>query len=961
MKNLLIISFSFFCLNAYATNYYFANSGDDNNAGTSSGSPWLTLSKFNSVFASKSPGDNFLFNRGDIFYGSMIISRSGSAGLPMTIGTYGTGANPVITGFVSIVPWTNLGSNIWESTFAISTLNSCNMVVINGVNTPMGRFPNTGYLTYQSSTTTTKISSSLNSAVTNWTGAQLVVRLTNWLTDRDTITAHSGGTITHTYHSAAGAGANGFGLFIQNDVRTLDAQNEWYYNPSTQKLRMYSTTMPTNVQISTIDTLLNSTARDYFTIDGIDFTGSNKITLCIPGSQNVTIQNCHFDYTGYDMLWGAQNFGGAGAPGLVFQNNTVNHTNNNAITLAGEFTNPYVGHNTFLNTGCQAGMGGYGYDQSFGTDEVLQMRGDNSIIEYNTIIGVGYIGINTLANRDSIRFNLIKHIDSVKMDGGAIYSWNGNPGATTKTGNAIYNNIIDSSNGLSAIAGTPGATPLVHGIYLDANSRYWNVYNNTIANQGSAGIYNYSGSSHNNYHNNTCFNNGVTQILITNQFANGFSVISDTVQNNIFFAKTATELTGKFTTRDALSAFTDSMGVFTNNIYARPIDDNLTILTISNGSVGANDNLATWQTVSRNDVGSVKCPKNLTDTNNIRLYYNPTSATKTSALDAKYIDVKNVAYNGGTLTLPPFTSVVLINNGALAVTNTSPVANANVDQNITLPVSSVTLSGAGTDADGSIASYLWTKISGPGTGTITNPSLASTTFTGLSAGTYLLQLTVTDNLGATATDNMQIVVNPANILPVVNAGSNVTITLPTSSASLTASASDADGTIVSYAWSKISGPSCTITSPAAASTSITGITTAGIYTFQVLATDNSGGTATSTVLVTVNIAANILPVSNAGNDVSITLPINTVSLAGSGTDADGTIASYLWTQVSGASSTITSPTTASTSITGLLTAGTYVFQLRVTDNSGATAIDNIIVTVVATPVIIVRRHRHVFF
>jgi hypothetical protein len=72
------------------------------------------------------------------------------------------------------------------------------------------------------------------------------------------------------------------------------------------------------------------------------------------------------------------------------------------------------------------------------------------------------------------------------------------------------------------------------------------------------------------------------------------------------------------------------------------------------------------------------------------------------------------------------------------------------------------LSGSGTDTDGTISSYSWTKISG-GTATITSPTSASTTITGLVAGTYVFQLQVTDNNGATATDTVQITVNAASI------------------------------------------------------------------------------------------------------------------------------------------------------------------------------------------------------
>src|SRR5450759_4345367 len=150
MKTLFLLPFIIFGLTANATNYYFSVTGNDANNGTSTSTPWQTLAKFNLVFSSRSPGDSLLFKRGDTFYGSLTISRSGSSGSPITIGAYGTGSKPVITGFTTVSAWTNLGSNIWESTSAVSTLSTCNIVLINGANTPMGRYPNTGFLPYQS-------------------------------------------------------------------------------------------------------------------------------------------------------------------------------------------------------------------------------------------------------------------------------------------------------------------------------------------------------------------------------------------------------------------------------------------------------------------------------------------------------------------------------------------------------------------------------------------------------------------------------------------------------------------------------------------------------------------------------------------------------------------------------------------------------------------------------------------
>ena len=286
-----------------------------------------------------------------------------------------------------------------------------------------------------------------------------------------------------------------------------------------------------------------------------------------------------------------------------------------------------------------------------------------------------------------------------------------------------------------------------------------------------------------------------------------------------------------------------------------------------------------------------------------------------------------------------------------AATNKSPVANAGIDQSITLPTNSVTINGsASNDADGSIASYLWTKISGPAQFTITNGSAVTTTVTNLSAGLYYFQLKVTDNLGATALDTVKISVGaaPVNLPPISNAGADKTITLPTNSVTLNGSASsDPDGSIASYLWTKISGPAqYTLGNNATASTLLSNLT-AGLYSFQLKVTDNGGAIALDTIKINVNAApANQLPVANAGADITITLPTNIANLNGSGSsDPDGTIASYSWTQVSGpATATISTSTAVSTGLAGLLQ-GVYVFSLKVTDNSGAVNLDSVKVTV----------------
>lgn len=96
----------------------------------------------------------------------------------------------------------------------------------------------------------------------------------------------------------------------------------------------------------------------------------------------------------------------------------------------------------------------------------------------------------------------------------------------------------------------------------------------------------------------------------------------------------------------------------------------------------------------------------------------------------------------------------------LACCSGNPIANAGGPAQYNLPLSSFLLSGSGVDCNGTVDGYLWTRISGPNTPTITSPTSATTTVTGFIEGTYVFQLQVTDNNGNTGTHQKQVIVFP---------------------------------------------------------------------------------------------------------------------------------------------------------------------------------------------------------
>lgn len=180
-----------------------------------------------------------------------------------------------------------------------------------------------------------------------------------------------------------------------------------------------------------------------------------------------------------------------------------------------------------------------------------------------------------------------------------------------------------------------------------------------------------------------------------------------------------------------------------------------------------------------------------------------------------------------------------------------PKANAGPDQTIPVGQATTIHGTASTDLGGTITSYNWQKFSGPSAYEILTPNSVSTWIRNMTAGVYVYRLTITDNRGLTSTDDVQITVTGSNQLPTAIAGNPQTITLPTSSVTLEGSGTDPDGTIASYAWTQVSGTAATITTPSAATTTVTGLSTAGVRVFRLTVTDNQGGTGTATVTITV--------------------------------------------------------------------------------------------------------------
>jgi hypothetical protein len=289
--------------------------------------------------------------------------------------------------------------------------------------------------------------------------------------------------------------------------------------------------------------------------------------------------------------------------------------------------------------------------------------------------------------------------------------------------------------------------------------------------------------------------------------------------------------------------------------------------------------------------------------------------------------------------------------------NKSPIANAGADQTITLTGNNnvVVLDGRGSaDPDGVLVAFNWRLVSGPTVPVIATPTSSQTIVNNLNPGTYIFELTVTDDRGANAKDTVQVkAVVAENKSPIANAGPDQTISLTGNNNMLILDGSgsaDPDGVLGAFNWRLVSGPTVPVIATPNGSQTIVNILNPGTYIFELTVTDNRGASAKDSVQVKAIVAENKSPFANAGPDqtISLTGNNNLLILDGSGSaDPDGVLVAFNWRLVSGPIfPVIANPSSRQTAVTNLVE-GIYIFELKVTDDRGATAKDIVQVIAVA--------------
>ena len=286
------------------------------------------------------------------------------------------------------------------------------------------------------------------------------------------------------------------------------------------------------------------------------------------------------------------------------------------------------------------------------------------------------------------------------------------------------------------------------------------------------------------------------------------------------------------------------------------------------------------------------------------------ATTVTGAIAGTYVYEWRVT-NGNCISVEPVTIIIYALPSTATATNRS-ICGTSGTLSATAPTTGI---------------GRWSQVSGPNTATLTSEVDRVSPISNLVAGTYHFLWTVTNGPCASSTKDITVTVTDNPTTP--NAGADQNICGGTTATLVGNTISSGSGT-----WTKVSGPSCTITTPGSPNSGITGMT-AGTYVFQWTATL---GACPLNDQVTINLY-NTPTASNAGTNFSTCL-YSALNLAGN----TPTVGTGLWTQLSGAEIVFSSPTSATTAVVGA-TPGSYVFRWTISNGTCTPSSSDITVTV----------------
>ncbi|MDB5255928.1 MAG: C-terminal target protein [Chitinophagaceae bacterium] len=310
----------------------------------------------------------------------------------------------------------------------------------------------------------------------------------------------------------------------------------------------------------------------------------------------------------------------------------------------------------------------------------------------------------------------------------------------------------------------------------------------------------------------------------------------------------------------------------------------------------------------------------------------------------------NVAAGAYTLTAKAYDNAGATATASISINVTTP-SNVNPVVSITSPANNATFTSPATvaitasasDSDGSISKVEFYN----GTTLLSTSTTSPYTFvwTSVPVGNYTIMAKAYDNLNATANASISITVKAPNQVPTVSITSpaNNAVFIAPASIAITASATDADGTVTKVEF--YNGTTLLGTVTSAPYNFTWNNVTAGNYTLLAKAYDNLNAIGSASVVIVVN--------ANQAPAVTITSPVNNatftapaaVAIVATASDADGSISKVEF--YNGTTLLSTSTGAPYTYNWTNVAVGNYTITAKAYDNLGATSSASITIAVKA--------------
>jgi hypothetical protein len=689
-----------------AVYYVSSSAGNDSNDGSSIGNAFRSVGKVNTL--NLQPGDKVLFQCGDTWQAEqLVISKSGTEVAPIVFGSFPEGCanKPALSGSRLITGWVPSGSaNIYVGTLSTGDFPmGLNQLFRNGQRLTLGRWPNLdapngGYSFVDAhSAGGNQITDSDLSTSVNWAGAIVHIKNIRWsMLDRQ-VTSSSGHTLVlNTGLSCLISGwtdCTGWGYFVNNHLSTLDQDGEWYYNASTRQVYLYSTIgAPTNIegsvileQVTTLRhggvMLSDGSATAYVVIDNLAIKNWFNHGIGTPGGMNgdiyhhITVSNATIkdvDAAGVNLSsWLERPSNGRrglrGGHHMTFTNNVIDGANDFGIT--GYFAESIFEDNEIKNIALIKNLGKSGMGCGITSGECtengdgLRIRlydvldsGYGNTLRYNRFEKIGYNGVDVFGPDTTLEKNFITQSCYSKADCGGVRVFGSDNLATTTVYNIrlIDNIIVDIPGNVEGCHASRAAFGM--GLYIDNYSRDVETQGNTVVSTTISGIL-YQRST------GQIVNNTVFNASSGTEYSAHIDLGGDETRATV----TGNQLYGL--NNEAWTLYARSLSNFVASDYNylfHPYVNN----HIAYGPSWTRYTFANWKTFSDLEAHSKTnwFTQPAGEASRARIFYNPTQSLLAVDLgDRKYLDLdQNTVV--GSITLSPFTSKILIDNGQASLT-----------------------------------------------------------------------------------------------------------------------------------------------------------------------------------------------------------------------------------------------------------------------------------------------------